>query len=215
MVAFVYPIVLYPLSVSEIRKQMRLNRFYTSKQRLFSRCLSLILIGLIGWLGLGTAPSLASVNNDTFDGNIFALYGGNGSLIPPRIPFADSLKSDRPTLLVLYLDDSRDCKQYTRVVSQLQAFYGRILDFVPVSVDQVIFDQPDHPTSPIYYYKGQVPQTVLFDSTGNKVFEVSGNVPFEIVDDALRHLFNFPPRETTEPRNPQSVNEFNAELTQK
>ncbi|NET54244.1 MAG: thioredoxin family protein, partial [Merismopedia sp. SIO2A8] len=37
---------------------------------------------------LGTPPALAGLDDDRFDGNIFALYGGNGSLVPPRITLA-------------------------------------------------------------------------------------------------------------------------------
>jgi hypothetical protein len=167
----------------------------------------------ITWfLGLGTPQAIAGMNQDTFDGNIFALYGGNGSLVPPRVEFEDSLKRDQATLLVFYLDDSRDCKQYASVVSQLQAYYGRIVDFVPLSVDQIIFDSSKNTTKAAYYYKGKVPQTVLFNPQGEVVFEATGNVPFETVDDALRDLFDFPPRENTQPRVPKAVNELNTEL---
>jgi len=51
-------------------------------------------------------PALASID-DRFDGNIFVLYGGNGSLVPPKVTLAKSLAGDRPTLLVFYVDDSR------------------------------------------------------------------------------------------------------------
>lgn len=167
----------------------------------------------ITWfLSLGTPQAIAGMNQDTFDGNIFALYGGNGSLVPPRVAFKDSLKRDQATLLVFYLDDSRDCKQYASVVSQLQAYYGRIVDFVPLSVDQIIFDSSKDTTQAAYYYKGKVPQTVLFNPQGQVVFEATGNVPFETIDDALRDLFDFPPRENTQPRVPKAVNELNTEL---
>ena len=69
--------------------------------------LSLVLALL--WLAPG---AIAGPNDDNFDGNIFALYGGNGSLIPPPVKFSEAYKrSDRATLLVFYLDDSRDCKR--------------------------------------------------------------------------------------------------------
>jgi len=37
------------------------------------------------------ATALASINDDRFDGNIFVLYGGNGSLVPPKVTLAKSL----------------------------------------------------------------------------------------------------------------------------
>lgn len=206
------PIVLYPLSVLGIRNKMLLNLIDRWKQTFVSGCLLLMVLCVTWLLGLGTPQAIAGMNVDTFDGNIFALYGGNGSLVPPRVAFADSLKQDRATLLIFYLDDSRDCKQYASVVSQLQAYYGRIVDFVPLSVDQIIFDASTDPTQPAYYYKGKVPQTILFDRQGNRVFEETGNIAFEQVDDALRDLFDFPPRENTQPRVPKAVNELNTEL---
>ncbi|MDJ1185297.1 thylakoid membrane photosystem I accumulation factor [Roseofilum sp. BLCC_M143] len=181
---------------------------------MFRSCLLLAVIGWMWLFGLSSPAAMAAIDKDTFDGNIFALYGGNGSLVPPRISFPNSLQQDRATLLIFYLDDSRDCKQYTTVVSQLQAYYGRIVDFVPLSVDQIIFDSPDDSTSPAYYYRGQIPQTIIFDRQGNRIFDEVGRIPFETVDTALRELFDFPPRENSTPRIPKAVNELNLELTQ-
>ena len=40
---------------------------------------------LFAWLALGLAPDAALAARDTnsYDGNIYALYAGNGSLVPP------------------------------------------------------------------------------------------------------------------------------------
>jgi len=56
---------------------------------------------------------LASLTDDHFEGNIFVLYGGNGSLVPPKVTLAKSL-AGTDQLLVFYVDDSSDCKQYAR-----------------------------------------------------------------------------------------------------
>lgn len=37
-------------------------------------------------------PAMAGLTDDRYDGDIFALYAGNGSLVPPKITLADSLK---------------------------------------------------------------------------------------------------------------------------
>ncbi len=84
----------------------------------------------------------ASLQDDRFDGNIFALYAGNGSLVPPRMPLSQAIAEHRPSLLVFYLDDSRDCKQFASVVSQLQAPYGRAVEFIPVNADTLLGDRP-------------------------------------------------------------------------
>lgn len=77
---------------------------------------------------LGMPSALAGIKDDRFEGNVFVLYGGNASLVPAKINLEGALQqNERATVLVLYLDDSSDCKQYAPVVSRLQAYYGSTL----------------------------------------------------------------------------------------
>jgi len=162
---------------------------------------------------LSMPPALAGLNDDHFDGNIFVLYGGNGSLVPSKVTLAESLKRDRPTLMVFYVDDSSDCKQYAIVVSQIQAFYGRAADLIPVNVDAIPIKSTYAPTEPGYYYKGFVPQVLVFDQAGKVVLDKKGQVPYEQVDDTFRELFNLLPRSESVELKRRPVNEFNTELT--
>ncbi len=190
----------------------------------WSACCLSVLALLSCWLLLWPPGALASLNDDHFDGNIFALYAGNGALVPPKVSLAESLQRGKPALLVFYVDDSKDCKQYSSVISQLQAFYGRAASFIPVNVDAIpqregfVKAPADSYKSdnPGYYYEGFVPQTTIVDGTGQTVFNVKGQVPFEQVDDAFRQVFNLLPRsESVElKRRPVSVNELNTELVQ-
>ncbi|HAX74366.1 MAG TPA: hypothetical protein DCY88_00640, partial [Cyanobacteria bacterium UBA11372] len=173
---------------------MTIATFVKSWRRLVAKCLLILTIGLGCLLFGDTQPALAKFDNDTFDGNIFVLYAGNGSLVPPKVTLAQSLKRDKPTLLVFYTDDSSDCKQYATVVSSLQAFYGRATDFIPISVDAIAPKSTYTPDEPGYYYSGFVPQVVLFDQSGKIVLNEKGQVPFERVDDAFRKVFNLLPR---------------------
>ncbi len=181
-------------------------------RRAVSTCL-LALVAAASCLLLLTPPALAGSNDDNFDGNIFALYGGNGSLVPPKVTLAESLKRDVPSLLVFYVDDSSDCKQYATVVSNLQAFYGRAADFIPISADAIPPKSTYEPTEPGYYFSGAVPQTVLIDQSGKVVLNVTGKVPFEQVDDVFREVFNLLPRSESVELKQRSVNEFNSELS--
>lgn len=158
-------------------------------------------------------PALATINDDRFDGNIFVLYAGNGSLIPPKVTLAASLQRDRPTLLVFYVDDSSDCKQYAIVVSRLQAFYGRAADFIPVNVDSIPPKTSYAQTEPGYYYEGVVPQTVLLNQSGKVVLNKKGQVPFEEVDDTFREVFDLLPRSESVELKRRMVNELSTELT--
>ncbi len=158
-------------------------------------------------------PALAGLNDDRFDGNIFALYAGNGSLVPPRVTLQQSRqRPDRATIMMLYLEDSRDCKQYASVLSQLQAFYGRAADLIPINVDSLPTEATRDPNQPQYYYRGRVPQTVVFNQAGKVVLNESGIIPFEQVDDVLRDVFDLLPRSQSVELKRRPVNELNTEL---
>jgi hypothetical protein len=152
---------------------------------------------LLGCLFLLSMPSaLAGITDDSFEGNVFVLYGGgNSSFLSRKIPLEKSLKQeDKATLLIFYVDDSRDCKQYSFVVTRLQGFYSRAVDFIPINVDTIPTKSSYTPTEPGYYYKGVVPQVVVFNQAGEVVLNQKGQVPFEQVDDTLREVFNLLPR---------------------
>ena len=171
----------------------------------------LLVLGCLFVLGMPSA--LAGINDDRYDGNVFVLYGGNASLVPAKITLEKSLQqSDRATLLVLYLDDCSDCKQYAPVVSRLQAFYGRATYIIPVNVDTIPPKSSFAPTEAGYYYKGVVPQVVLFDRAGKIVLNKKGQVPYEQVDDTLREVFDLLPRSESQELKRRSFNEFSSEL---
>ena len=193
---------------------MTIATFLNSWRRLFAKCLLMLVAGLTCFFLVAAPPAFAGINDDNFDGNIFVLYAGNGSLVPPKVTLAQSLQADKPTLLVFYVDDSSDCKQYATVVSRLQAFYGRAADFIPVSVDSIPPKSSYEPTEPGYYYQGFVPQVVVLDQSGKEVLNEKGQVPFEKVDDVFRELFNLEPRSSSVELKTRSVNEFNTELAQ-
>lgn len=172
----------------------------------------LLVLGCLFVLGMPSA--LAGINDDHFDGNVFVLYGGNASLVPAKITLEKSLQqSDRATVLVLYLDDCSDCKQYAPVVSRLQAFYGRATYIIPVNVDTIPPKSSYAPTEAGYYYKGVVPQVVVFDRAGKIVLNKQGQVPYEQVDDILREVFDLLPRSESQELKRRSFNEFSSELT--
>lgn len=155
----------------------------------------------------------ASLTDDHYDGNIYPLYAGNGSLVPPKVTLAQALKRDeRPAMLVFYVDDSRDCKQYSTVLTQVDAYYGRAVDLIPLSVDALPQKASYEPTEPGYYYKDYVPQTLIFDASGNVVLDEIGLVSFETIDDTFRELFDLLPRSESVELRRRVVNEVNVEL---
>ncbi|MBW4580553.1 MAG: thylakoid membrane photosystem I accumulation factor [Tildeniella nuda ZEHNDER 1965/U140] len=180
------------------------------QKRLGRSWLLLVLVGcLVLW---GASPALAGLKDDRYDGEIFTLYAGNGSLVPPKFTLAEALKRDRPTLLVLYIDDSNDCKAYSAVVSQVQAYYGKAADLLPVRLDGIPQKSAYAETEAGYYYKGVVPQTVLFDASGKVVLNEAGVVPFELLDTKFREVFDLLPRTESLDLKRRQVNEVTTEI---
>ncbi|MEM9149939.1 MAG: thylakoid membrane photosystem I accumulation factor [Cyanobacteria bacterium P01_F01_bin.3] len=176
------------------------------------RALSLVIVSGLIALSLWSTPAIAGLNDDNYDGNIFALYAGNGSIVPPRYTLAESFKQDKPTLLFFFVDDSRDSKAFSSVVSQLQAPYGRAANFIALAADSIPVKDRYAPNEPGYYFEGKVPQTVIFDAEGTPVFNEIGQVSYEKVDDKLREVFDLLPREESVELRRRPINEVNSEL---
>lgn len=175
--------------------------------------LSTLFLALVCVMLMGTPPAWAGLNDDRFDGNIFPLYAGNGSLFPGRVTLPEAMRGDRPVLLVFFVNDSSDCKLYAQVVSELDAYYGRAANIIPIDADSIPPQAEYAPTEPGYYYKGLVPQTVVLDQSHKVVYDKVGNVPFEQTDDVLRQVFDLLPRSESQELKRRQINEFNAELT--
>ncbi len=184
----------------------------SDKPSWFLKCVIALLCCAIA-LCVFASPATANVGDDRYDGSIFPLYAGNGSIVPPRVSLKQSLeRSDRPTLLGLYLDDSKDCKQYASVWSAVDAYYGRAVDIILISVDSILPKEEYTPNEPGYYYDGAIPQTAIFNKSGELVLSVTGDTPFEILDDKLRNVFELEPRSEPIKLRRRAVNEQNLEL---
>lgn len=179
-------------------------------RRAFSRSLIICLLASLCF----TAPASAGIQDDNYDGSIFVVYAGNGSLMPPRVTLAKALAEHKPVFLTFFVDDSRDCKEYALVVSQVQEFYGRAAEIIPIDVDAIAPEDKYAPNQPGYYYSGQVPQVVAFNQDGKVVLNKSGQVPYEEIDDRFREVFDLLPRDESVELKRRSFNEFNSELTQ-
>lgn len=184
-----------------------------SALRHLGQLMGLVCAVLVLWLGLGGQPvALAGLTDDKYDGNIFALYAGNGSLVPPKVSLEQSLRYGKPALVVIYVDDSSDCKKFTSVISQLQAPYGRVANFIPVMADAIPIKADYAPDEPGYYFKDAVPQTLVFNAQGELVFNEVGIVSYEAIDDAMREVFDLLPRTESEELRRRPLNEVNTEL---
>ncbi|MEM9925026.1 MAG: thylakoid membrane photosystem I accumulation factor [Cyanobacteria bacterium P01_D01_bin.50] len=176
-------------------------------------CLSLLMLAICIFI-TSMQPALAAINDDRYDGNIFVVYAGNGSLIPAQSTLAEALENHKPAILAFYVDDSSDCKEYAIVISRIQSFYGNAAEIIPVNVDTINLDAKDSPSSPSYYYSGGVPQVVVFNQSGDVVLNKKGQVPFEEIDDRFREVFDLLPRSESIELRRRSFNEFSSELSE-
>lgn len=194
----------------QLLKSILNDNRYRLWQSLIKSCFTIFIAFIIGFSWYQN-PVIASINDDRYEGNIFILFAGNGSLIPPRINLAQSLEREMPAIIVFYVDDSSDCKQFSGIVSRMQEFYGRAASIIPISVDSLT--KSDYTPQEVgYYYEGFVPQTVILDQKGKVVYNGKGQVPYEEVDDVLREVFDLLPRSESVTLKRRSFNEFNSEL---
>ena len=180
------------------------------RQKLIILCL-VVLASFSTWQ---ISPAQATINDDRYEGNVFVLFGGNGSLVPPRMDLPTSLGRNKPAILVFYVDDSSDCKQFSGLVTRVQEFYGRAASIIPVSIDSFVDKDKYSPDEPAFYYSGVVPETVILDQQGKVVYDGKGQVPYEEIDDVLREVFDLLPRSESEVLKRRSFNEFNSGMTQ-
>ncbi len=180
-------------------------------QRLLRRLLALLLC-LAGWLGVGTSAAHASLENDRYDGNIFALYAGNGSLVPPRSTLAQALATQRTAVLVFYLDDSSASKRFAPVVSELQRQWGNRIDLIPLVTDPLQGRADLGPTDPAHYWKGEIPQVVVLDGDGRIRLDASGAVDLEAIDGAISEATGLPLPAGGRSSGTVSINELNREV---
>lgn len=193
-----------------IQFRLQFLRQFISRFRQFLLLVSLFL----SLLTVFTQPAFAGINDDRYDGNIFVVYAGNGSLVPPQATLAQALSENKPAILTFYVDDSSDCKKYAITVSQVQAYYGKAVEIIPVDVDTISTEKTYTPTEVGYYYSGGVPQVVVFDKAGDVVLNQKGQVPYEKIDDEFRKMFDLLPRSESVELKRRSFNEFSSELAE-
>ncbi|WP_341525049.1 thylakoid membrane photosystem I accumulation factor [Nostoc sp. UHCC 0302] len=191
------------------RKFLFLHTQIADWRRLLSKCLLILVVCLFV---IGMQPASAGIKDDVYEGNIFVVFAGNGSLVPAKQTLAQALEQHRPTMLAFYVDDSSDCKKYAIVISRVQEFYGRAVEIIPVNVDTILPKQTYKPTEPGYYYSEGVPQVVVFNQSGEVVLNKKGQVPYEEIDDRLREVFDLLPRTESVQLKRRAFNEYSSEL---
>ena len=166
---------------------------------------TLVLVVALIW----PAGAWASLENDRYDGNIYALYAGNGSLVPPRLTLAEALAEHRVTVLVFYLDDSSVSKRFAGEVSELQRVWGNSIELMPLVTDPLQNRADGGVTDPLHYWRGVIPQVAVLGADGELVFEASGQVEIDAIHAALSRATGLPLPPSSSERRVASFNELN------
>jgi hypothetical protein len=179
---------------------------------------SWLLTGLLCWmagiavLGLGAAPAQASLDNDRYDGNIFALYAGNGSLVPPQTSLAEGLARKEVVVMVFYLDDNSASKRFAPVVSELQRLWGNRVALLPLVTDPLQNRPVEGPSDPALYWSGAIPQVVVLDQQGEVVFDHTGPVDLSALNTVVSSATGIPLAPGNGGGSIVSFNELNSEI---
>ena len=148
---------------------------------LLSRVFSSLLILIFLYVN----PVYSARDTNSYDGNIFPIYAGNGSLVPPPSTLSESLKNQRTSVLVFYLDDSSTSKEFAPVVSGIKLLWSSSVDLIPLSIDEIDNDEKKTFKDPGYYWHGKIPQLVVLNGKGNVILDKEGQVSFDEINEAI------------------------------
>ncbi len=154
-------------------------------------------------------PVYSARDTNSYDGNIFPIYAGNGSLVPPPSSLSESLKNKRTSVLVFYLDDNSSSKEFAPVVSGIKLLWSSSVDLIPIAIDEIDNPEIKEPNDPGFYWKGNIPQVVIIDGNGNVLLDKEGQVSIDGINDAISKGtgLNKPDFDITV----KSYNEYNSE----
>ena len=159
-------------------------------------------------------PANASRDTNSYDGNIFPIYAGNGAIVPPQTTLEESLKNGRICVLFFYLDDSSDSKAMAPVISGLDLIWRNNIDLIALTTDELQSDESvSDLNQPNYYWNGLIPQTIILDGTGKVKFDNNGMVNIDDLNKVIGELKGISINDTT--FSVESFNEYNSIISEK
>tara|TARA_B100000945_G_scaffold319491_1_gene326825 strand:+ start:541 stop:1089 length:549 start_codon:yes stop_codon:yes gene_type:complete len=156
----------------------------------------------------------ASRNTNSYDGNIFPIYAGNGAIVPPQTTLQESLKNKRVSVLFFYLDDSSDSKAMAPVISGLDLIWRNNIDIIALTTDELQDnDEFDQPNEPNFYWNGLIPQIIILDNNGEIKFDKNGMVNIEELNEIIGELKGIEIKDSK--FSIESFNEYNSIISEK
>ena len=136
-----------------------------------------------------SSPANASRDTNSYDGNIFPIYAGNGAIVPPQNTLEESLKNQRVSVLFFYLDDSSDSKAMAPIISGLDLIWRNNIDLIALTTDELQSDKSKSKSNqPNYFWNGLIPQTIILDSNGEVKFDMNGMVNIDDLNKIIGEL---------------------------
>ena len=168
----------------------------------------LILISILIFIN---SPVNASRTTDSYDGNIFPIYAGNGSIVPPQTSLKESIENERISILFFYLDDSADSKAVVPIISGLDLLWRNKIDIIALTTDELQGKEFKDIKEEGYYWNGLIPQTVLIDGEGNVKFDKNGLIDIDEINKIIAEIKGIDIED--ESFSVKSFNEYNSIIT--
>ncbi len=158
-------------------------------------------------------PVYGSRITDSYDGNIFPIYAGNGSLVPPQTSLKESIQNKRVSILFFYLDDSADSKALAPVIAGLDLIWKNNIDIIPLTTDELQNKVYTDPLEEGFYWNGYIPQTIILDETGSVKFDKTGQLDLDEVNKVISEIKGIKLEDSS--FTVESFNEYNSQISKK
>ena len=171
------------------------------------------LIILIYLLTNINIPVYGSRISDSYDGNIFPIYAGNGSLVPPQTSLKESIQNKRVSILFFYLDDSADSKALAPVIAGLDLIWKNNIDIIPLTTDELQNKDFTDPLEEGFYWNGYIPQTIILDENGSVKFDKNGLIDLDEVNKVISEIKGIKIEDSS--FTVESFNEYNSQISKR
>tara|TARA_Y100001933_G_C18711373_1_gene443430 strand:+ start:83 stop:628 length:546 start_codon:yes stop_codon:yes gene_type:complete len=170
------------------------------------------LLLIISLILLLNNPAYASRNSDSYDGNIFPIYAGNGSIVPPQTTLKESISNKRVSILFFYLDDSANSKALAPIISGIDLIWKNNVDIIALTTDELQGKEYNNSLEEGYYWNGFIPQTVILDGDGNIKFNKNGLIDIDEVNNVISEILGIDFDNTF---SVETFNEYNSIVSRK
>ena len=155
----------------------------------------------------------ASRESDSYDGNIFPIYAGNGAIVPPQTTLRESINNNRISILFFYLDDNSDSKALAPAISGLDLIWRNSIDIIALTTDELQNKVQEDPLEENFYWNGLIPQTLVIDGDGNIKYDQNGKIDIDQINKIISDIKGIDYDDSS--FSIESFNEYNSRISKK